>query len=85
MLKIQKDHFDFPHIIEHIPSLHLRPLQLSPIKDDDDDLTQAIKSDPQVHDDIWELSERPNADELTAFWNQVADEAKKDPDWTFDE
>lgn len=85
MLHIQKDHLDFPHFIEHIPSLRLHPMKLSPVTDDDDDLTQAIKNDVQDHDDNWELAERPNSDTLTQFWTDVEREITQDPDWNFED
>ena len=50
--------------------------------DDNDELTQAIASDPIDHDNNWTLDERPDTSELEAFWSEVARDLKKDPEWT---
>lgn len=78
MLKLKhKHHFDLPHI-----SFSTSRMQLSPVPvDDDDELTQAIVQDPVDHDDVWELSERPDTDELTQFWSEVETDVANDPEW----
>lgn len=73
------------------PKLHLSlpklsfgqsyPMQLSPIKEDSDELTEDVKSDPIAHDNNWELNDRPDENELEAFWNRVEADVKKDPKW----
>jgi hypothetical protein len=71
-----------------LPSLSLRQpktLQLSPVVDDDDELTTAVQADPIDHDDNWQLTDRPDEAELDQFWTKVEDDVKKDPSWfTFD-
>lgn len=78
MLKL-KHHF-------HLPSITFDshpPLQLAPIPtDDDDELTQAIATDPIDHDNNWTLDERPDTSELESFWSEVTSDLKSDPDWT---
>lgn len=82
MLKLKhKHHLDFPHI-----TLSASPMQLSAVPVDDDELSQAIVNDPVAHDDIWELSERPDMGELTKFWSDVETDVANDPEWfTFSE
>jgi len=72
-----KHHLDFPHIT--FPSLH--SMQLSPVADDDDELTAAIVNDPMDHDDNWQLGD-PDTKELEKFWSTVEEDVKNDPEWT---
>lgn len=70
-------HLDFPH-------LTFRPhygMQLSPVMADDDELSQAIENDTSARDNNWELNERPDALQLDAFWNEVQQDVRKDPEW----
>lgn len=78
MLKMKHEHrFELPHL-----SLSSNPMQLSPVPaDDNDELTQAIIQDPVAHDDVWELSERPDTNELTQFWSEVEADVANDPEW----
>lgn len=77
MLKLKhKHHLDFPHI-----TLSPRQMELSPVANDDDELTQAIVRDSIARDDQWELSERPDMGELTEFWNHVEQDVASDPQW----
>ena len=86
MLKLKnKHHLDFSYVIERIKPSHQLELAPIPVDDGNDELTQAINEDPAVHDDRWELSERPDPEELTKFWDEVASEVKQDPEWTFEE
>ena len=82
MLKIPKS----PHIsLLHLDLSAPKPMQLSPVADDDDELTQAVSTDPVDHDDNWELTDRPDEAELDAFWTNVEKDIRKDPSWfTFD-
>lgn len=67
-----------------LPSLGLtqaKPLQLSPVIDDGDELTQAVKADTVDHDDNWQLTDRPNETELDQFWDKVEKDIAKDPSW----
>jgi len=60
-------------------------MQLSPVQDDSDELTQDVAADPDTHDNNWELNERPDEEELESFWTTVEADVKKDPTWfTFD-
>jgi hypothetical protein len=84
MLKLKnKHHLDFSYVVERVKPSH--KLELAPVPVDDDELAQAIDNDPVVHDDRWELSERPDAAELTKFWEDVVTEVKQDPEWTFED
>ncbi len=77
MLKMKhKHHLDFPHI-----TFSTHPMELSPVPIDDDELSRAIVEDPVAHDDVWELSERPDSDELTQFWSEVEADVANDPEW----
>ena len=58
-----------------------QPMQLSPVRIDNDELTQAVVADPDSHDNNWELNERPDEAELEAFWTSVEEDVKKDPTW----
>lgn len=72
----------------HLPKISFEshsPLELAPIPivdTDNDELTQAIRSDPIDHDNDWKLDERPDVNELESFWAEVTDDLKKDPEWT---
>jgi hypothetical protein len=78
MLKMSKHHY------LSLPDLGLgfsRPLQLTPVPmDDNDDLTRAIITDPDAHDDNWKLVERPDTNELVGFWEQVEHDMQSDSD-----
>lgn len=77
MLKLKHTHhLTLPHL-----NLSSRPMQLSPVTTDNDELTQAIDADIQTHDDVWQLSERPDANELNQFWEEVVEDVSKDPKW----
>jgi hypothetical protein len=77
MLKMKhKHHLDFPHI-----TFRTHEMALSPVTADDDELSQAIVDDPVTHDDVWELSERPDTEELTQFWSEVEADVANDPEW----
>mgnify|MGYP006352705691 CR=1 FL=1 len=77
MLKIKHTtHLDFPHLTFNAPAL-----QLSPIADEGDELTQAIDADPQLHDDDWQLTDRPDEHGLEDFWNHVQSDIENDPEW----
>jgi len=77
MLELKHTHnLDLPHITLSSP-----PMQLSPVVADDDELSRAIVSDPENHDDQWELSERPDMGELTEFWTSVEADVENDPEW----
>jgi hypothetical protein len=68
----------------HLPRLDVggsKPMNLSPVTVDSDELTKAVISDPDAHDDNWELTDRPDEAELEAYWNQVEADVQKDPSW----
>lgn len=78
MLKLKnKHHLDFPHLTFSMP----HSMQLSPVTDDDDELTAAIVHDPIDHDDDWELVERPDTNELESYWEKVERDVRNDPEW----
>jgi hypothetical protein len=84
MLKIEnKNILDFPHLIEQIPLPSFHHMEFSLVRDDGDELTQAIERDVEEHDNNWELVEHPNPDELENFWTTVTNEVRNDPDWNF--
>jgi hypothetical protein len=78
MLKIKNSHhFSLPRL-----SVSGSPLQFKPIPiDENDELSRAIIDDTATHDDQWELNERPDMGELTAFWSEVEADVAKDPEW----
>ena len=71
-----KRHLDFPHL-----TFSSSPMQLSPVPVADDELSQAIELDAETHDDVWELSERPDTNALTEFWSEVEADVANDPEW----
>ncbi len=83
MLKIKKSlSFSLPHL----DLSSVKPMQLSPVANDGDELTEAVATDPDTHDNNWELNDRPDEAELEAFWTNVESDVKKDPKWfTFDD
>lgn len=84
MLKIKnKHHLNFSHTFDNLKPSH--ELQLAPVIDDDDELTQAINDDQARQDDDWQLAERPDYGELKEFWEEVVQEVKQDPEWTFED
>lgn len=78
MLKIKKSRsFSLPRL-----SLGgSRPMQLSAVPVDEDELTQAVVGDTKDHDNNWELTDRPDTDELEAYWGAVEQDVRKDPLW----
>lgn len=81
MLKIKKPLFSLPHF----DTTSVKPMKLSVVRDDGDELSLAVATDPDTHDNNWELNDRPDEVELEAFWNTVEADIKKDPKWfTFD-
>lgn len=78
MLKIKHTH----HLsLPQLPVLG-EPLQFAPISvEDNDELTAAIENDVADRDNAWELNERPDMGELTAFWNTVEEDVANDPSW----
>jgi hypothetical protein len=78
MLKIEHNHhMKFPRLSLALP----HQMQLAPVVADDDELSQAIENDPIDHDNTWELVERPDPGKLEAFWTQVVEDVKSDPEW----
>ena len=64
----------------HFPFLNQIQLQPEPINEDDE-LAQAINDDPIVHDNNWQLTEYPDGEAIEHFWQEVAEDIHKDPDW----
>lgn len=73
----QKFHLSLPHM----QLVHPKPLQFSSVQDDGDDLTQAIVTEPERHDDTWRLEERPAPADLEQFWSEVEDDILHDKTW----
>lgn len=78
MLRIKHKHrLSLPHLTFHMP----HTMQLSPVMADDDELVQEIDAQAAVHENDWELVERPDTNELEQFWITVEDDVKNDPEW----
>ncbi len=76
MLKLPRHfHLELPHL----PAASSRPLQFSPATEDNDELLQAVQTDPDDHDDNWELTDRVDEGELDEFWNSVEKAIANDP------
>ncbi len=56
----------------------VRPLTLSAVCSEDDELIQDIE---QSTEQPWELVEVPDVQQLDQFWTGVEDDLKKDPEW----
>ena len=78
MLHIKKT---FSLSLPHITTSTSKPMELSPVRTDDDELTQDVIADPDTHDNNWQLADRPDEQELEAFWTGVEQDVKKDPTW----
>lgn len=77
MLKIKKSLFSLPTFT----TTAVKPMKLSPVTADNDELSVAVATDPDTHDNNWELNDRPDEHELEAFWTGVEEDVKKDPTW----
>lgn len=51
-----------------------RQMQFAPVEDDDDDLSNLIKSDPDTHDNNWTLNDDLDSSKLEAFWTDALKE-----------
>lgn len=69
-------HFHMPHV-----DLHTTRMELSPVLADDDELSLAIDNEVSARENDWELEERPDTTQLDAFWSEVQQDIRKDPDW----
>jgi hypothetical protein len=78
MLQIKKS---FSLSLPSFSSSGSKQMELSPVCADDDELTQDLIADPDMHDNNWELNDRPDEHELEAFWTGVEQDVKKDPTW----
>lgn len=58
----------------HLPKLNFRSLQLelSPVYSENDELIQAIESEAERRDDLWQLESAPDAEGLQRFWSDVS-------------
>ena len=76
--KHYKNHFTLPSLNSLVP----RAMELSPVgAADGDELADAIVNDPVSHDNRWVLEDRPDTDQLEAFWSAVEADIKSDPAW----
>lgn len=70
-------HFHLPHMTS------VRPLQLSTVVSEHDELIEDIEKSTEQP---WELVDTPDAQGLDTFWSGVESDLKKDPSWfTFTE
>lgn len=51
---------------------HAQPLRLSPIYAENDELIQAIDTQAERNDDLWQLEATPDVDNLQQFWSNVS-------------
>jgi hypothetical protein len=51
-----------------------KQMQFEPVMDDDDELSEFIKSDPLSHDNEWDLHENIDGAKLEAFWDDALHE-----------
>lgn len=71
----QKFHLKLPRLI--LP----HRMKLSSAESEKDELIEAITTDTTSHDDDWQLSERPDTQELDEYWDKVEDDVRHDPEW----
>lgn len=63
----------------HLPKMTApRPLELSPVVSEDDELIQEIEASTMQP---WELVETPDVQGIDQFWNGVSEDLQKDPTW----
>lgn len=48
---------------------------------EDDELTQAIEEDTDIHDDNWQLTEHLDTNELENYWEKIEQDVVNDPEW----
>lgn len=48
---------------------------------EDDELTQAIEEDTDIHDDNWQLTEHTDTNELENYWEKIEQDVVNDPEW----
>lgn len=50
-----------------------KKMEFAPVQDDDDELSEFIKSDPLAHDNTWDLTDASHidGDKLDAFWTEA--------------
>lgn len=78
MLKLKRTH----HLsLPRLSFSWLHSMKLSKVSSDDDELAKAIDNDPVDHDNNWQLTDRPDTEELEQYWTNVEDEIKSDPEW----
>ena len=69
-----------------LPQLNIfarpKPLQFSPVIEDDDELARAIAEETAERDDEWELEEHPDEVELEEYWTEVQSDIQNDPRWS---
>lgn len=76
--KHHKHHFALPTLDILAP----HAMELSPVgAADGDELADAIVNDPASHDNRWVLEDRPETEQLEAFWSAVEADIKSDPSW----
>lgn len=77
MLQLKQTyHIALPQITFRSPAM-----EFAPVCDEDDELLSDIAQDQLSDDNNWQLTERPDADQLAAFWGTVEADVQKDPEW----
>lgn len=56
-----------------------KPLELSPVVSENDELIQEIEADAER--DTWTLSPVPDTEQLASFWASVEQDIQNDPEW----
>lgn len=51
-----------------------KQMQFEPVEDDDDEISEFIRNDPQAHDNVWDLHENLDSDQLSKFWTDAVNE-----------
>ncbi len=77
MLKIKQKHsLTLPHIY-----LSHREMQFATAPLDNDEISDEIREMHESDDYNWRLDERPDSEQLAAYWNQVEEDVRNDPEW----
>lgn len=75
MLKL-KHHYHFPSL-----ALTARPVVLSTVRDEEDELIRDIDAQTDTHDDNWTLEATPDSEVLEQRWSQIVEDVEHDPEW----
>lgn len=78
MLTLKKSLFQF-----RLPRVGIKPMQLSPVVSDGDELLEEIDNAAALHDDNWQLEATPDTDQLEKNWQHIEDDIRHDPEWVW--